>query len=155
MFSPFARRSGAWPNDEVKIPTSCTGTPKSRYCPASPAGDDAFDLMTAGLPYDVRGHFTPDVALLEVTAAALGLACPPGCERLDDEGLTDRYLSDLALDDRTVLHRTQYAIHTAACLRGGLHADLLGEAGGWERGCGRTPSGRSSSTSERLRTVPA
>jgi hypothetical protein len=94
--------------------------------------DDVFELMTAVLPYDVRGHFTPDVALLEVAAAALGLASPPGSERLEYEGLTDRYLSDLMLEGRTLRRRTQYALYAAACLRGGLHPDLLGEAGGWE-----------------------
>ena len=94
--------------------------------------DDVFELMTAVLPYDVRGSFTPDVALLEVAAAALGLACPPGGERLEYEGLTDRYLSDLALEGRTVRRRTQYALYAAACLRGGLHPDLLSDAGGWE-----------------------
>jgi hypothetical protein len=94
--------------------------------------DDVFELMVSVLPYDVRGHFTPDVALLEVAAAALGLACPPGSERLEYEGLTDRYLADLMLDGRTVRRRTQYAIYAAACMRGGLHPDLLMEAGGWE-----------------------
>jgi hypothetical protein len=94
--------------------------------------DDVFELMVSVLPYDVRGHFTPDVALLEVAAAALGLACPPGSERLEYEGLTDRHLSDLMLDGRTVRRRTQYAVYAAACMRGGLHPDLLGEAGGWE-----------------------
>ena len=52
--------------------------------------DDAFELMVSVLPNDVRGHFTPDVALLEIAAVALGLACPPGTERLEYEGLTDR-----------------------------------------------------------------
>lgn len=94
--------------------------------------DDVFELMLSVRPYDVRGHFTPDVALLEVAAAALGLACPPGSERLEYEGLTDRYLGDLMLDGRTVRHRTRYAIYAAACMRGGLHPDLLMEAGGWD-----------------------
>ena len=94
--------------------------------------DDVFELMTAVLPYDVRGHFTPDVALLEVAATALGLACPPGSEPLEYDGLTDRYLSDLMLDGRTLRSRTKYAIHAAACMRGGLQPDLLREAGGWE-----------------------
>jgi hypothetical protein len=94
--------------------------------------DDVFELMTAVLPYDVRGHFTPDVALLEVAAVALALACPPGSQRLEYEGLTDRYLSDLVLHGRTLRRRTQYAIYAAACMRGGLHPDLLHEAGGWE-----------------------
>src|SRR3954453_7319775 len=94
--------------------------------------DDVFELMVSVRPNDVRGHFTPDVALLEVAAAALGLACPPGTERLEYEGLTDRYLADLALYGRTVHRRTQYAIYAAACMHGGLHPDLLHEAGGWE-----------------------
>lgn len=94
--------------------------------------DDVFELMTAVLPYDVRGHFTPDVALLEVAAAALGLACPPGAPRLQYEGLTDRYLNDLMLQGKTVRRRTQYALYAAACLRGGLVPDLLGETGHWE-----------------------
>ena len=63
--------------------------------------EDAFELMLSIRPYDLRGHFTPDVALLEVAAAALGLACPPGSERLRYEGLTDRYLADYILDGRT------------------------------------------------------
>ncbi len=94
--------------------------------------DDAFELMLSVRPYDVRSHFTPDVALLEVAAAALGLACPPGSERLEYEGLTDRYLADLMLDGRTVRHRTRYAIYAAACMHGGLNPDLLMEAGGWD-----------------------
>ncbi len=92
--------------------------------------EDAFELMLSVRPCDVRGHFTPDVALLEVAAAALGLACPPGSERLEYQGLTDRYLADYVLDGRTVRRRTQYAIYAAACMRGGLHPDLLMEAGG-------------------------
>ncbi len=87
--------------------------------------DDAFELMTAVLPYDIRGHFTPDVALLEVASAALGLACPPGSEPLEYEGLTDRHLSDLMLSGRTLRDRTRYAIYAAACMRGGLRPDLL------------------------------
>ncbi len=29
-------------------------------------------------------------------------------------------------------HRTRYAVYAAACMRGGLHPDLLNEARGWE-----------------------
>lgn len=91
-----------------------------------------FELLGALARYDVRHHFTPDVALLEVAASALGLACPPGSDPLEDDGLTDRYLPDQLLTGRTLRHRTHYAIHAAACLRGGLLPDLLREAGGWE-----------------------
>jgi hypothetical protein len=37
-----------------------------------------FELIGALAAFDVRHHFTPDVALLEVAATALGLACLPG-----------------------------------------------------------------------------
>jgi hypothetical protein len=36
------------------------------------------------------------------------------------------------LTGRALRQRTHYAIHAAACLRGGLLPDLLREAGGWE-----------------------
>jgi hypothetical protein len=36
------------------------------------------------------------------------------------------------LTGRTLRHRTRYAIYAAACLRGGLLPDLLGEAGAWQ-----------------------
>ena len=42
-------------------------------------------------------------------------------------------MSDEALKMKSTLRRrTQYAVYAAACLRGGLHPDLLGEAGHWE-----------------------
>jgi hypothetical protein len=94
--------------------------------------NDVFELMSALVAYDVGHHFTPDVALLEVAAATLGLAVPPGAEPLEYEGLTDRYLPDQMLTGRTLRQRTHFAIHAAACLRGGLVPDLLREAGGWE-----------------------
>jgi hypothetical protein len=91
-----------------------------------------FELVGALAPVDVRHHFTPDVALLELAATAPGLACPPGSDPLEYEGLTDRYLPDQMLTGRTLRQRTQYAIYAAACMRGGLLPDLLREAGGWE-----------------------
>jgi len=94
--------------------------------------DDVLALMYAVAPFDVPNHFTPDVVLLEIAAAALGLAWSPGSEPLEYQGLTDRYLSDLELSGRTLRHRTSYAIHAAACIRGGLLPDLLGEAGAWQ-----------------------
>jgi hypothetical protein len=94
--------------------------------------DDVLELMGAVAPYDARGHFTPDVAMLEIAATALGLACPPGSQPLEYEGLTERYLPDQMLSGRTLRRRTQYALYAAACMRGGLLPDLLREAGGWE-----------------------
>jgi hypothetical protein len=94
--------------------------------------DDVVELMGAVAPFDVGGHFTPDVAMLEIAAAALSLACPPGSQPLEYEDLTERYLADHLLTGRTLRHRTRYALYAAACLRGGLRPDVLTEAGGWE-----------------------
>ena len=94
--------------------------------------DDVLVLLGAVAPCDVPGLFTPDVAMLEVAATALSLACPPGSDPLEYEGLTDRYLSDQMLDGGTLRYRTQYAFYAAACLGGGLLPDLLRDAGAWE-----------------------
>jgi hypothetical protein len=48
--------------------------------------DDVFELLVALNAYDVRHHFTPDVALLEVAATALGVASPPGSGPLEYGG---------------------------------------------------------------------
>jgi hypothetical protein len=62
--------------------------------------------------------------------------------RLDGDGIARgrvqdpqrRFLPDQLLTVRTLRQRTDYAIHAAACLCGGLLPDLLREAGGWEPG---------------------
>lgn len=61
-----------------------------------------------------------------------GLPARAGSEPLRYEGLIDRYLPDQTLDGRTLRDRTRYAICAAGRLRGGLHPDLLHEAGGGE-----------------------
>ncbi len=42
--------------------------------------------------------------MLEIAAAALGLACPPESQPLEYEGLTERCLSDQLLTGRTARH---------------------------------------------------
>src|SRR6187401_941440 len=58
-------------------------------------GDDVHDVIAAVEPTDVPGRFTPDVALLDLAVTALELACPPGAERLEYEGLRQRYLPEV------------------------------------------------------------
>lgn len=91
---------------------------------------DVFELMLVVKSYDVRGQCTPDLALLEVAATALGLACPPGNQPLEHERLTDRYLPDLMLRGRTLRHRTTYELQPSAsrcpCPDCGQIADELG-----------------------------
>jgi hypothetical protein len=95
-------------------------------------GDDAYDLMTAAAPSDVPGRFTPDVALLELAVTALDLACPPGAEPLEYEGLCERYLPEVRFRGRVEHRNGQYALYAAACMRGGLQPDLLSDAGWWQ-----------------------
>jgi hypothetical protein len=96
------------------------------------AGDDVHDLMAAAAPSHVPGWFTPDVALLELAVTALDLACPPGAEPLEYEGLREHHLPEVTFRDRVEHRNSQYAHHAAACTRGGLQPDLLSEAGWWQ-----------------------
>ncbi|TFV64476.1 hypothetical protein E4P41_00940 [Geodermatophilus sp. DF01-2] len=95
-------------------------------------GDDVPDLMVAVSANDVRGHFTPDVAMLELAGTALGLACPPGVEPLAYEGLRERYLPEVRFRGRVEHRNNQYALYVAASMRGGLEPDLSSDAGWWQ-----------------------
>ena len=95
-------------------------------------GDDVYDLMAAAAPNHVPGKFSPDVALLELAVTALDLACPPGAESLEYEGLLERYLPEVTFRGRVEHRNSQYALYAAACMRGGLQPDLLSDAGWWQ-----------------------
>ena len=95
-------------------------------------GDDIDALVEAVAPSHVRGWFTPDVAVLELAVAALDLACLPGAELLEYEGLRERYLPEAQFRGRVEHRSSQYALYAAACLRGGLQPDLLNDAGWWQ-----------------------
>jgi hypothetical protein len=96
------------------------------------AGDDVYNLMAAVAPSHVPGWFTPDVALLELAVTALDLACPAGAEPLKYEGLREHYLPEVTFRGRVEHCSSQYALYAAACMRGGLQPDLLGDAGWWQ-----------------------
>ena len=94
-------------------------------------GDDVHDLVLAAAPSHVRGWFTPDVALLELAVTALDLAVAGG-EPLQYEGLRERLLPEVTFRGRAEHRSSQYALYAAACMRGGLQPDLLGDAGWWQ-----------------------
>src|SRR3954453_21752562 len=96
------------------------------------SGDDVYDLMAAAAPSHVPGWFTPDVALLELAVTALDLACPPGVEPLEYEGLRERYPPGVTFRGRVEHRNSQYALYATACMRGGLRPDLLSDAGWWQ-----------------------
>ncbi len=95
-------------------------------------GDDVSGLMAVAAPGHVPGWFTPDVALLELAVTALDLACPPGAEPLQYEGLRERYLPEVTFRGRVEHRNSRYALYAAACMRGGLQPDLLSDAGWWQ-----------------------
>ena len=90
-------------------------------------GDDVHDLVLAAAPSHVPGWFTPDVALLELAVTALDLAVSGG-EPLEYEGLRERLLPEVTFRGRNQHRSSQYALYAAACMRGGLQPDLLGDA---------------------------
>lgn len=95
-------------------------------------GDDLDQLTEAVAPSDIRGWFTPDVAILELAVTALQLATPVGTQPLMYEGLRERYLPEVQFRGRTEHRSSQYALYAAACMRGGLQPDLLNDAGWWQ-----------------------
>src|SRR3712207_1818594 len=95
-------------------------------------GNDVYDLMAAAAPSHVSGWFTPDVALLELAVTALDLACLPGAQPLEYDGLRERYLPEVTFRGRVEHRNSQYALYAAACMRGGLQPDLLSDAGWWQ-----------------------
>jgi hypothetical protein len=95
-------------------------------------GDEIHSIVSATAPCHVPGQFTPDVALLELAVTALNLACPPGAEPLQYEGLRERWLPEVRFRGRVEHRNSQYALYAAACMRGGVEPDLLGDAGWWQ-----------------------
>jgi hypothetical protein len=95
-------------------------------------GDDIDALVASVAPYDVRGWFTPDVAILELAVTALDLASAPGSALLEYEGLREHYLPEVEFRGRVAHRSSQYALYAAACMRGGLQPDLLNDAGWWQ-----------------------
>lgn len=94
--------------------------------------DEDVDALVASVaPSDVRGWFTPDVAMLELAVTALDLASVPGSAPLEYEGLRERYLPEVEFRGRVEHRNSQYALYAAACMRGGLQPDLLNDAGWW------------------------
>jgi hypothetical protein len=109
-------------------------------------GDAVYDVVEALAPNRVRHDSAPDVALLELAVTALDLACPPGAEPLEYEGLREQYLPEVRFRGRVEHRNSQYALYAAAGMRGGLKPDLLSDAGRWQTRCGSTRSTPSSST---------
>ena len=95
-------------------------------------GDDAFDILAAVAPADGAHRFAPDVALLELAVTALDHACPPGAEPLEDDGPARALPARGDVPRPGRASQSQYALHAAACMRGGLQPDLLSETCWWE-----------------------
>jgi hypothetical protein len=95
-------------------------------------GDDVHELVLAAAVSHVRGWFTPDVALLELAVTALDMTVASGSEPLEYEGLRERLLPEVTFRGRVEHRNSQYALYAAACMRGGLQPDLLGDAGWWQ-----------------------
>ncbi len=93
--------------------------------------DDVDDVVSAVAPFEVRGTFTPDAAMLELAVDALDLADVPGADLLEYEGLRERYLPEIEFRGRVEHRNSQWAIYAAACLHGGLEPDFGGDTGWW------------------------
>jgi hypothetical protein len=105
---------------------------RSGCCPVWPEATTSTTLAALA-PNHVPGQFSLDVAPLELALTALDLACPLGAEPLEYEGLREHYyLPEVTFRGRVEHHNSQYALYAAACMRGGLQPDFLGDTGWWQ-----------------------
>jgi hypothetical protein len=80
----------------------------------------------------VRGIYSPDIAMLELIIAALDLAKVDRARPLSTAGWRERYLPELQWRGRRhEVDRIVYAIQTAAAFRTGLLPDILNDTYSW------------------------
>jgi hypothetical protein len=80
----------------------------------------------------VRGTFTPDVAMLELIAAALDVAQVSPQQPRSTAGWRQKYLPEVDWRrDRRSTERIVYALQTAGALRTGLRPDILDDTYHW------------------------
>ena len=76
--------------------------------------------------------FTPDVAALQLAAAAMDLAGVDEVSPLKKADLTTRHLSEIQFrNQRALQERTTYALNAVAAIRGGLEPDILNDTYWW------------------------
>ena len=76
--------------------------------------------------------FTPDVAVLQLAAAAMDLAAVDRLRPLEKAELMSRHLADVEFrNQRSLQERTTYAINVVAAIRGGLDPDIVHDMYWW------------------------
>jgi len=93
--------------------------------------DELGGVVRAADPGDERARLVAGDALLDLAAAALSLAVPPGAAPLEYEGLRQRYLPEVDFRGRAEHRNSQYVLYAAACRRGGLEPDVDSDTGWW------------------------
>jgi hypothetical protein len=70
--------------------------------------------------------------LLELCADALDEARFSRDDRLDYEGIRERYLPEFEFRGKTQHYKSHYALGAVTVIRAGVQPDLLGEAAWWQ-----------------------
>jgi hypothetical protein len=78
-----------------------------------------------------RHTLFPGDLLLELGADALAEAGVSRDDRLDYEGIRERYLPECEFRGKTDHYKSHYALRAAAMIRAGIQPDLAGEAAWW------------------------
>jgi hypothetical protein len=78
-----------------------------------------------------RNNTFPAEVLLELAAEAIGESGASPAERIEYEGIRDRYLPEYVFRGKSQQHKSHYALMAAAMIRAGVYPDLLDEAYGW------------------------
>jgi hypothetical protein len=100
------------------------------YCRAQP-GIGIFELVSELAPLHPRNNTFPGEVLLHLAADALDWA---GASRMDPvalDGIQERFLPECTFRGREK-RKLQFAIISAAAIKGGAEPDLLDEVAWWE-----------------------
>jgi hypothetical protein len=93
---------------------------------------DLEELFDALVVITAKGDMVVGVNLIRLAADALGLGGFSSTDPLEYERLCETYLPEIEFRGRVSHRNSQYALHAAAALRGGVLPDLYADAGWWQ-----------------------
>jgi hypothetical protein len=90
-------------------------------------GNDLADIAGRLAPLYPRHNTFPGEVLLDLAADAIGASGATRQSPLEFEGIRERYLPEAVAHTKAQHHKSEYALHAAAMVHGGVDPGLLEE----------------------------
>jgi len=94
-------------------------------------GDDVAALVQAVAVIARRDDVALGESIIALAADALSLGGFDATRPLEYQGLREKYLPEVEFHGKVAHRNSQYALYTAAALRGGVRADFYADSGWW------------------------